>query len=80
MLRIFLLGCMLTISSCKKSSSLVLTEQDYEFAIVIYKKAWIDGANASTNSVNTIGTFNDSIGKLVFQKDSLKFVCVLNNL
>ena len=80
MLRIFLLGCMLTISSCKKSSCSALSEQEYEFAMAIYKKAWIDGANASTNSVNTVGIFNDSIGKLVFQKDSLKFVCVLNNL
>ena len=54
-----------------------MTKSKFELLMVTYKKAWVDGANASTNSQNSIGYFNDSIAKIKFKKDSLSFVGIL---
>jgi hypothetical protein len=51
-----------------------LTESEFTLMMATYKKAWIDGANASTHSVQELGYFNDSIGRIKLQKDSLAFV------
>jgi hypothetical protein len=48
-------------------------KETIELVMATYKKAWIDGANASTKSQNKTGCFNDSIGNLMFKKDSLAF-------
>lgn len=54
-----------------------LTEGEFKLLMTTYSKAWIDGANASTDSQNTIGYFNDSIGRIELRKDSLAFIGIL---
>lgn len=54
-----------------------INESKFKLLMTTYKKAWIDGANASTEQTNQLLPFNDSIAKIKFKKDSLAFVGIL---
>jgi hypothetical protein len=64
---------LVTISSC---TGVIESREDVTKKLVLdtYKKAWIDGANAAADAVNSGKSWDEEVARQQLKKDSLAFV------
>ena len=60
--------------------SVVLDNETRDSIMEVYKRGWVDGANASTAASNSMIEFNAELARVRFQLDSMKVALVIWNL